>query len=261
MAEALGWKIMHWGLKESTALIAEKYHFFLPTWERVGNWPRSNPFIARSDMFRNFALHAFGGLYLDSDMLMCHTTFDDLVKDQWNHNVASFYQPVPANAHVNNGIYSASPGHAIFEVCIDETQHNLAAISHFSMGAVGPGMLAACIARYSAACSAGIPNFKNKQNIDPSLRSSSPSYFVTFGDIRIGGGAIMGNTPRLPVWHIGAGSWINRKKKGSERSLCMGSPNDAPGCMGFEKSCPNSWMYYHKRSGLNESKASPHGGH
>jgi len=245
MAKFEGWSIMSWGLEEATSLIATKYSFFLPIWQEIGHWRGGNPNIARSDIFRNFAIHAYGGLYLDSDMLLCHTTLNDLVKDQFRskHNVATFYYTAPKSRHVNNAIYSASPSHAVFEVCIDEMQRNLMKTKHFSMDSVGPGMLASCIVRYAAACSAPVPNFREGQGL--ALGPNTVPSFTTFGDIRFAGRAdIVGNTPGRLVWHLGAGTWIHKKNSTAERSLCMKKGEDSPGCMPFATTCPNSWKYY-----------------
>jgi hypothetical protein len=83
MAKVDGWSVMSWGFEDATSLIASKYSFFLPLWQEIEHWRGGNLNIARSDIFRNFALHAYGGLYLDSDIILCRTTLNDLVKDQW----------------------------------------------------------------------------------------------------------------------------------------------------------------------------------
>jgi hypothetical protein len=182
---------------------------------------------------------------------------NDLVKDQWDHNMATFYFPAPKSHHTNNGIYSASPGHVVFEICIDEIQRNLVHEDRFIVDAVKPGMIASCIDRYAQACSAPIPNFR--QGHGPAIDMKT-DYFITYGDIRMGLGSIGGNTESSRIWQIGAGSWLHSSPKKApilptdEKSLCMKRGEDASGCTPFDKTCPQSWLYYQQARGTTVSK-------
>lgn len=105
-------QIRLWTDRDNRTLIADRYPWFLPTYDAYAHD------IERADAIRYFLLHAFGGVYVDLDM-ECLRPFDELLEDDAVHLSLeagpSIFQKVLSNAFM-----AAPAGHAFFAGLIRE---------------------------------------------------------------------------------------------------------------------------------------------
>ncbi|QDT07304.1 Glycosyltransferase sugar-binding region containing DXD motif protein [Rubripirellula lacrimiformis] len=105
------WQYRLWTDQDNRQLIADRYHWFLETYDR---YPKA---IQRADAIRYFILHRFGGMYVDLDF-MCCKPLTPLLEGQ---ACVVGREPVQHCRHhrvtnlLCNALMSAVPGHAFFE--------------------------------------------------------------------------------------------------------------------------------------------------
>lgn len=68
------WRHMFWDEERGLALLNDKYPWFVPIYESYDSY------VKKSDALRVFVLHAYGGVYLDSD-IECLRGGEDMLRD------------------------------------------------------------------------------------------------------------------------------------------------------------------------------------
>ena len=118
-AYSLGYKSKVWTLDEADELIEFQYDHLYDTWQRIKS--TSDP-QRISNFVRLVALHAFGGVYLDLDVLPC-AGLDELVTAE--SGVASFPYTDPGTGYVWNGAISSPPVHRVIGLALQNINENL----------------------------------------------------------------------------------------------------------------------------------------
>ena len=122
-AYSLGYKSKVWTLDEADELIEFQYDHLLDTWQRIKSTADAQRI---SNFVRLVALHAFGGVYLDLDVLPC-AGLDELVTAE--SGVASFPYTDPSTGYVWNGAISSPPVHRVLGLALQNINENLSSHS------------------------------------------------------------------------------------------------------------------------------------
>lgn len=118
-AYARGYKSKVWTIEDADELIAFQYDHLYDTWQRLKSTAEPRRI---SNFIRLLALHAFGGVYLDLDVLPC-AGLDELVTAEFG--VASFPYTDPGTGYVWNGAMSSPPVHRVIGLALQYINEDL----------------------------------------------------------------------------------------------------------------------------------------
>jgi len=118
-AYARGYKSKVWTIEDADELISFQYEHLYDTWQRLKSTAEPRRI---SNFIRLMALHAFGGVYLDLDVLPC-AGLDELVTAE--SGVASFPYTDPGTGYVWNGAMSSPPVHRVIGLALQYINENL----------------------------------------------------------------------------------------------------------------------------------------
>lgn len=141
-AYSLGYKSKVWTLDEADDLIEFQYDHLFDTWQRIKSTADPQRI---SNFVRLVALHAFGGVYLDLDVLPC-AGLDELVTAE--SGVASFPYTDPSAGYVWNGAISSPPVHRVIGLALQNINENLSSHSGDVDEMTGSGPLVKSLQTY-----------------------------------------------------------------------------------------------------------------
>ena len=118
-AYARGYKSKVWTIEDADELVDFQYDHLYDTWQRLKSTAEPRRI---SNFIRLLALHAFGGVYLDLDVLPC-AGLDELVTAE--SGVASFPYTDPGTGYVWNGAMSSPPVHRVIGLALQYINENL----------------------------------------------------------------------------------------------------------------------------------------
>eukprot|EP00521_Asterionellopsis_glacialis_P014574 CAMPEP_0195293284 /NCGR_PEP_ID=MMETSP0707-20130614/12091_1 /TAXON_ID=33640 /ORGANISM="Asterionellopsis glacialis, Strain CCMP134" /LENGTH=277 /DNA_ID=CAMNT_0040353961 /DNA_START=239 /DNA_END=1069 /DNA_ORIENTATION=- len=206
LAHQQGFKTRLWKYPEANKLIRRHYPEYIKTWERL---EASGQGARMADFFRLLAVHKFGGIYLDVDMVPC-SGLDEIIAK--NGESASFPFARPEYSQLSNGAFSAPPGHAFLKFAMDFISNNKFSGTQDLTDATGPLMLAQAATEYS------IQNDLNLTNlIAESTMGIGPSQWTgENGSLRLGSFSFHGlrhKNSTMNLWHLGFASWMNAQDR------------------------------------------------
>ncbi len=124
------WTHVHWSDESCLSLISEVYPEFLSSYTNYQH------VIQRVDSCRYFLLHAYGGVYADSDVSLHDKRIEELLPT----GVGVVESPYRYNEKVQNSIMSSAKGHEFWSTVVFPIMKKRSKGGEV-LGTTGPGML------------------------------------------------------------------------------------------------------------------------
>lgn len=116
--KSYGYTYMRWGNEEIQKLPIHKYHGIPQLLQEYLENETQYKYAGLVDIYRTILLYEYGGVYLDSDMIILrprefHTFLE-------NHKEALFYGWETNNTLIANSVIGCPKGHPYMKLCLDE---------------------------------------------------------------------------------------------------------------------------------------------
>ena len=223
--EEQGFDVTVWTDTDGERLIYDQYPDMVEQWERVKQAKHGRG-ARKADFLRVVLMHAFGGVYLDSDTVPC-LGLDELVEKPG-------YLTFPLTNLIQNQVcsiaMSAPPGHPVFRLALNRWKTMGDHINHEGILSVtGPKFVTTVMDDYHASIglaqeasnsSTGIPLFHTLAEKDIPEATTEDGW-IDFESARVR----MGNSPRPQhrgLNHLSFRTWLPEQKR--LRSPCYGHP-------------------------------------
>ncbi|AGO85002.1 Glycosyltransferase incomplete domain containing protein [Pandoravirus salinus] len=159
-----GWTVVRWGLASAERLIAERYADLIPTWRSY-----ASP-IYKADAIRYLILLAFGGIYVDQDVLPLRSLGPMIARPATDGGprCAVLVRSPHWLREISNFVMAARPGSAVMAAATADLPRRAASLWHVrdsfvgTMSVAGPRVLAAAWRRAAdaeAVCVLGPSSF------------------------------------------------------------------------------------------------------
>ncbi|WIA35277.1 hypothetical protein OEZ86_003736 [Tetradesmus obliquus] len=170
-----GWRYVLWDAAACEALLTQRYSWFLPTWQALGNST-----VLKSDAIRPFILHAAGGVYLDLDNSDVVGGGSSSSMEPWLAGAQLVLQAEEGHT-VNNAQMASVPGHELWLRFGRAIQARVAAAAAgrdmWPLKTTGPHLLTDIVREVTGNSKGDLPGLYTL----PGSSSSSSSSLVVYG--------------------------------------------------------------------------------
>ncbi|WIA15093.1 hypothetical protein OEZ85_001787 [Tetradesmus obliquus] len=170
-----GWRYVLWDAAACEALLTQRYSWFLPTWQALGNST-----VLKSDAIRPFILHAAGGVYLDLDNSDVVGGGSSSSMEPWLAGAQLVLQAEEGHT-VNNAQMASVPGHELWLRFGRAIQARVAAAAAgrdmWPLKTTGPHLLTDIVREVTGNSKGDLPGLYTL----PGSSSSSSSRLVVYG--------------------------------------------------------------------------------
>jgi mannosyltransferase OCH1-like enzyme len=109
-----GWEMRLWNDRDNLALMERHFPQFSARFENIQRG------VVKADIARCLYMHAYGGLYLDTDYKLLRSISDELLRYECILPASRDADPISPRFRIGNAVLASEPGHKLWEYFLME---------------------------------------------------------------------------------------------------------------------------------------------